>query len=118
VGLYETERVQDRWVSALLFTALTIIYFENNEEIKALKNAKKAKQLFKQCDDQYGEMVTQFWISLIAYKTNDEELFKEAFSKFMNLCFANDYVFFYQRKTLLGPRSLSVFFQLVKYATT
>lgn len=114
IGLFETERVQDRWVSALLLTAITIIYVENGYYQEANEYAMKAMKLFQKSQDKYGEMVIYFWLSYIAHaQKNDEEL-KKSFQEFLNICDKQNYYFFLHNQTFLGPRNLLIFHQLLQ----
>lgn len=118
LGLYETERVQDTWVSALLLTTFTKISVENLHLTKALQYAKRAKELFGLCKDQYGLMVTNFWLAYIYYLQEQKELYTAAYQQFIAFCFNNQYEFFLQNVTLLGPRNLLIFQQLYNYQLT
>ncbi|MFC7685083.1 BTAD domain-containing putative transcriptional regulator [Ureibacillus sp. GCM10028918] len=110
-GLYETERVQDQWVSALLLTAFTIIYVENNDFEKAKECALKANHLYQKSPDHYGEMVTNFWLAYIDYRQENESDFNQYFLRFLALCHKHHYYFFLQKTTLLGPK-LNIFLEL------
>lgn len=118
IGLYETERVQDQWVSALLLTALTIIYVENGHYEDAKDNAMKAMKLFQKSQDKYGEMVIYFWLSHIANSQKSDEELKMFFQKFLNICDKQNYYFFLHNKTIFGPRSLLIFIQLLQRSIT
>ncbi len=115
LGLYETERVQDAWVSALLLTTFTKICVENNLLKDALYYAKRAKEFFSRCKDQYGQMVSNFWLSFIYYLKENKEQFNITFNEFLSLCLANQYEFFLQKVTLLGPGNLLIFQQLLHF---
>ncbi|MFY3792906.1 BTAD domain-containing putative transcriptional regulator [Ureibacillus sp. MALMAid1270] len=115
LGLYETERVQDTWVSALLLTTFTKICLENQQLAEALQFAKRAKESFILCKDQYGQMVAYFWLSYIYFLQDKKQLFTEANRQFIELCLNNQYDFFLQKVTLLGPRNLLIFQQLYNY---
>lgn len=112
-GLYETERVQDQWVSALLLTALAIIFVENGYFDEAKERAIKANELFKRSPDHYGEMATSFWLSYIACKQQNEFELNHYFQQFLNLCYQNHYFFFLRKKSLFGPASFHVFLEII-----
>lgn len=116
LGLYETERVQDRWVSGLLLTALTMIYLENDNFDDAVECVTKANNLFKISPDVYGEMLTYFWLSYITFKKNNKEEFLVAFRSFASICDEQNYSFFLNKRTLFGPRNLLVIVELVHYS--
>ncbi|SOC37591.1 BTAD domain-containing putative transcriptional regulator [Ureibacillus acetophenoni] len=115
LGLYETERVQDAWVSALLLATFTKINVENHSLTDALHYAKRAKELFSQCKDKYGQMVSSFWLSYIYFLKDDKDRFTLEFQQFVSICFNHQYEFFVQKITLLGPRNLLIFHQLLSY---
>lgn len=118
LGLYETERVQDKWVSALLLATFTKINVENHLLPEALHYAKRAEELFTICKDHYGQMVSNFWMSYIYYLKNDQNQFTNSFLRFISLCIDHQYEFFLQKITLLGPRNLLIFHQLFHYHLT
>ena len=103
-GLYETERVQDQWVSALLLMAFTIIYVENGHFEKAKECALKANSLYLISPDYFGEMAANFWLAYIAYRQENEFEFQHYFQKFITICHDHHYYFFLQKPTLLGPK--------------
>ena len=115
LGLYETERVQDAWVSALLLTTFTKIHVENHNLNEALKYANRARNFFTLCKDQYGQMVTDFWIAYIYYLQNNKEQFATKYRQFIASCFSHEFEFFLQKVTLLGPRNLLIFQQLFSF---
>ncbi|MDN4493822.1 BTAD domain-containing putative transcriptional regulator [Ureibacillus aquaedulcis] len=110
-GLYETERVQDQWVSALLLTAFTVIYVEGDNFGKAKECAQKANTLYQKSPDYFGEMVTNFWLALISFRQGSNKEFNHYFLQFLTLCQKHQYYFFLQKQTLLGPR-LSVILEI------
>ncbi|WP_158582890.1 BTAD domain-containing putative transcriptional regulator [Lysinibacillus yapensis] len=112
-GLYETERVQDQWVSALLFTALTLIYVENGEFEKANHSAQKANELYLKSPDHFGEMVSNFWLAYIACKQGNGDEFNHYFLQFLTLCNEHHYYFFIKKQTLFGPKSFHVFLEMI-----
>ncbi|MEL4024678.1 BTAD domain-containing putative transcriptional regulator [Lysinibacillus endophyticus] len=116
LGLYETEKAQDQWVTALLLTASTIIHLENNNLGEAKKCAEKAKELFEISPDYYGMMVTNFWLSYIAYKNGDTQEFMQCFESFASLCSEHNFYFFLNKRTLFGPERFLSFWETVSYA--
>ncbi|RUL55516.1 BTAD domain-containing putative transcriptional regulator [Lysinibacillus antri] len=115
LGLYETERVQDHWVSALLLTALTTIYIENNNLEKAKQSALKAQKLFLLSPDVYGEMVTNFWLAYIAFRQTTQDDFVNQFQKFLMACSEYNYYFFLTKRTLFGPENSLMVLQMLNY---
>ena len=101
----------------LLLTTFTKINVENNTCIEALQFANRAKELFTLCKDQYGQMVTNFWLAYIYYLQDDKERLLIAYQQFIASCINNHYDFFLQKITLLGPRNLLIFQQLLELST-
>lgn len=116
LGLYETERVQDRWVSGLLYIALTMIHFENNQIEQAKSAAERALELFQTTKDFYCEMVIHFWITRIAIKQQNEQSFCKHFNKFTEILLEQHYDFFITKSTIFGPRNQVSFYDLLTYA--
>lgn len=112
-GLYETERVQDQWVSALLLTAFTMVYTENGNWHEAKQCAVKANGLYQMSPDYFGDMVTNFWLAYIAFQQNEKFEFTNKFQKFINICQEHHYYFFIQKQTLFGPKNLLIFLEMV-----
>lgn len=115
-GLYETERVQDRWVSGLIYIAMTMIYVENNYFTEAQVAAEKALPLFKMAKDYHGEMILHFWLAKIAFERQDEFTFYKHFYAFASTLHQHSYYFYVVKQTLFGPRDLTAFYVLFQYA--
>lgn len=112
IGLRETNKVQDFWMSALLLTALTKVLAENSHFDEAIDTAKQALSYYDRSEDSYGQMVCFFWLAYCFAKLNDQAALKY-YNQFWELC-VNDYPFFMEKKTLFGPRYLIAFVQLAK----
>lgn len=112
IGLRETNKVQDFWMSALLLTALTKVLAENSHFDEAIDTAKQALSYYDRSEDTYGQMVCFFWLAYCFAKLNDQAALKY-YNQFWELC-VNDYPFFMEKKTLFGPRYLIAFVQLAK----
>ena len=104
-GLNETNKVHDHWMSALLMTALTKVLAEAGEFNEALQHAKLAHEYFVQCEDDYGQMITSFWLAYIAWKQGNITLMLQYYDNFIQLCTTQNYFFFVQKQTLFGPQN-------------
>lgn len=116
LGLHETEQVQDAWMSALILLAEVKIILSQNEYEKAKRLLFKAQSQFQNCGDQYGEMHILFYQSVIAFKEQNQKEFSIFFKKFASHCLAHGYEYFYQRRTMLGPSNLMIFYELLQYS--
>lgn len=111
-GLNETNKVQDHWMSALLMIALAKVLAEAGDLEAANYYSEQAKEYFIQCEDDYGQMIAEFWQAYIAWKQGDLPLFKKQYHNFMNYCTKGKYSFFIRKQTLFGPRHLILIQQL------
>ncbi|MBM7665456.1 ATP/maltotriose-dependent transcriptional regulator MalT/DNA-binding SARP family transcriptional activator [Solibacillus kalamii] len=113
IGLRETNKVQDFWMSALLLTALTKVLAENSHFQEAVDTAKQALSYYERSEDTYGQMICFFWLAYCFVNLNNQQEALTYYRRFWDLC-VNDYPFFMEKKTLFGPRYLIVFVQLAK----
>lgn len=113
IGLRETNKVQDFWMSALLLTALTKVLAENRHFEDAIDTAKQALSYYERSEDTYGQMVCFFWLSYCLKELNQEQDAEKYYTRYWQFC-SQDYPFFMEKKTLFGPRYLIVFVQLAK----
>lgn len=111
-GLNETNKVQDHWMSALLMIALGKVLAEAGELDEAIYYTEQAKEYFIQCEDEYGQMIAEFWQSYIAWKQGDLSLLKKRYYNFLFFCAKGQYYFFIREHTLFGPQQLNLFQQL------
>lgn len=102
-GLKETEKVNDRWLGALikLGMAITEIYYKDYE--KAKEQLKQVRLDMKACGDQYALVITNFWFAYIAYETQDDGTFKKEMKHFLQNVQLGNYEFFIEKKTCFGP---------------
>ncbi|WP_245804736.1 BTAD domain-containing putative transcriptional regulator [Halobacillus hunanensis] len=109
MGLEETKKVKDVWLSSLiqLSLGLSSIYCEQLEKASTL--IRQVELQFEQCGDSYGFMLTSFWQAYIALKTEDEDGFSKHIKVFLEHVHTNDYEFFLKKRTTFGPADLSNF---------
>lgn len=115
-GLNETNKVQDHWMSALLMIALGKVLAEAGELNEAIYYTEQAKEYFIQCEDEYGQMIAEFWLAYIAWMQGDLSLLKQRYHQFMYYCAKGQYTFFIRNHTLFGPQQLILFQKLFKAA--
>ena len=106
IGMKETEKVEDRWVTGLLKLALLILYVENEMLDEAKQMAEETEKIFKEVKDAYCLMVTYFWSMFIAMKINDVHQYNKNKTIFESLMNEHDFHFFLSKITLFGPRDL------------
>ncbi|WP_100012533.1 BTAD domain-containing putative transcriptional regulator [Lentibacillus sediminis] len=105
-GLIETEKVNDRWLSAMikLGRGLTEIY--NGNYLKASCLIGKVRADMISCGDRYGVMVTDFWVAYIAMEKQDDPAFHEQMQRFLQEVRTGQYEFFLQKRTTFGPADM------------
>lgn len=118
MGLKETEKVHDHWVSALLYIVLSIIYIEHAKYEEAKKTLEKAENKFKNANDTFGQTVVHFWSAFIAYKTDDMIAFEKYFTDCINMVFERQYDFLIHTPHILGPKNSIVWWQMTHFWDT
>lgn len=117
-GLRETKKVNDYWLSAYILIGLGIVYLENGEDIEAVEHLKQAYELFTNCEDTYGEMISHYWLMCIHNTLNEEDSFGQHAKRFMELCAVHNYYFFLQNRTVFGPIDLQTNYPILQNAYT
>ncbi|WP_067725186.1 BTAD domain-containing putative transcriptional regulator [Oceanobacillus damuensis] len=105
-GLKETEKVNDRWLSALIKLGMTITEVYNHNFEQAWLINEQVRSDMKSCGDRYGMMVTAFWGAYIAFERDEEKHFKKEMERFLHDVQTEDYEFFLKRKTIFGPADM------------
>ncbi|WP_026908067.1 BTAD domain-containing putative transcriptional regulator [Paucisalibacillus globulus] len=105
-GLMETEKVKDKWLSALIKVSLLLIEIYNQNFDKARNILREVHEDFISCGDRYGIMVTSFWIAFIAHKEENDSVFKEGMARFLQEVYTEGYDFFLKNQTVFGPTDL------------
>lgn len=118
LGLRETEQVQDAWMTGLILLAEVKIILSQQETERAKQLVRKAQQLFQECGDRNGLMHVLFYQSVIAFQENNRDQFHPYFQQFAQLCLANGYDYFLQRKMILGPSDRMIFYELLHFSQT
>ncbi|WP_226671216.1 BTAD domain-containing putative transcriptional regulator [Metabacillus litoralis] len=112
-ALYETERVTDFWLSAIIKMCIGVAAFYSHYYDDSKQWLEDALASFKQCGDLYGEMLSAMWISLVAQQSNDKELFIEHVYTFLQKVQLGNYEFIFTERTMLGPKDLQQFLPLL-----
>lgn len=114
MGLRETIRSNDYWLSAYIMLGLSIVYYENEDLDKAEARCQEAATLFYENGDIYGEMASNYWLSRIYADLQMNELFISSMVTFAKICVENNFLFFLQKETVFGPVDLQINFPLIK----
>ncbi|WP_164670167.1 BTAD domain-containing putative transcriptional regulator [Virgibacillus doumboii] len=102
-GLYETKKVNDRWLSAIIKICLGVAEIYNNQFTEASKVMKEVYEEFSSCGDRYGLIVSRFWIAYISFMQEDDEGFRQEMSAFLKELQTESYDFFLKKRTTFGP---------------
>ncbi|MUK88469.1 transcriptional regulator [Ornithinibacillus sp. L9] len=105
-GLSETEKVKDRWLSAIIKLGIIITEIYNHHYDRAIKMIKEVREEFDACGDRYGIMVTAFWRAYIAHEKEDNAVFTKEMELFLREVQTEEYDFFVKRRTTFGPSDL------------
>ena len=103
-------------MSALILLAEVKIILSQHEFEKGKQLLLKAQSQFQNCGDKYGEMHVLFYQSVIAFKEQDAQEFSTFFKHFASHCIADGYEYFFQRRTVLGPSNLLIFYELLQFS--
>jgi LuxR family transcriptional regulator, maltose regulon positive regulatory protein len=112
-ALLETEKVHDKWLSALITLCMGITCIYNDRLPKALDYFEKTQALFDKCEDYFGQMLSKFWQSYAFYLEKKQDLFMAAFHSFLNLVQLHDFEFFFHKRSVFSPRDSQVFVPLL-----
>ncbi|MEC5425628.1 BTAD domain-containing putative transcriptional regulator [Virgibacillus sp. C22-A2] len=105
-GLIETEKVNDRWLSAFIKIGIGIAEVYNKNMNAAIKVIDGAQADMLACGDRYGIMVTAFWGAYISLEKGDERKFKLEMEVFLQEVQAEEFSFFLKKPTAFGPTDL------------
>lgn len=112
-ALQETEKVKDLWLSSLIMLGMGIASIYNSRLEEAFIFFQKAEKMFVECQDEYGKMLSFFWLSYCAFLEHDEENFKKYMLLFLKNVRLGNYEYIFHKRTLFGPRDLQVFAPLI-----
>lgn len=113
-GLRETKKVNDYWLSAYILVGLGMVYLENKAYFEAAEHMTQANELFTNCEDVYGEMISHYWLMRIHYVLKDEAAFKDHAKQFIALCVLHSYYFFLLNRTVFGPTDLQTNYPILQ----
>ncbi|MGE6260968.1 BTAD domain-containing putative transcriptional regulator [Heyndrickxia sporothermodurans] len=113
MALYETEKVHDLWLSSFIQLCMGIASFYGNRNAEAESYFYSARENFHQCGDQYGMMMANLWSAFLYDKSNDEKLFTEAISTFLQETQLGNYEFIFSQNSPFGPYDLQAIIPLL-----
>ncbi|MCM3568267.1 BTAD domain-containing putative transcriptional regulator [Neobacillus mesonae] len=112
-ALQETEKVHDVWLSALITLGMGMTCIYNERLSKADQFLKRADSLFNQCEDSFGRMLSQFWLSYLYYLEKKQDVFKQTIDPCLTLVQIHNYEFFFHHRAVFSPRDLQVLVPLL-----
>jgi LuxR family transcriptional regulator, maltose regulon positive regulatory protein len=108
-ALEETELVKDAWMSGLIQLCMGITATYNKHWKEGNKFLKKARQLFVECGDDYGQTLVYMWKTFMDYEREQWEDFEQSLSSFCKFIEQGSYEYLLFKQTMFGPRDLKRF---------
>jgi DNA-binding SARP family transcriptional activator len=112
-ALQETEKVCDLWLSGLISLSMGITSLYHDQWAEASTLLEKTELLFQRCEDQFGQMLSKFWLAYLFYLEKKQASFRAAAGSFLKLVQIYEYEFFFFKRSLFGPRDLQSFIPLL-----
>lgn len=112
-ALYETEKVQDSWLSTYIRLCLGIAHFYSGDREEADGLFSNCQEIFKEIGDAYGYTLCAMWLALASYQQGEQERFQREITIFLQELKLGEYEFLLSRKTLFAPRDLQNFIPLL-----
>ncbi|MFC3883663.1 BTAD domain-containing putative transcriptional regulator [Bacillus songklensis] len=108
-ALKETELVKDAWLSGLIQLCMGIAAIHNKQWKEGNEFLMKARQLFVECGDDYGQTLVYMWRTFTDYECGQWEGFEQSLSSFWKLIEQGNYEYLLFKRTMFGPRDLKRF---------
>ena len=116
LGLYQTEKVQDRWLSSFIRLSIGIAAFQCQKYGIAKEKFIEAETNFKHCGDPYGLMLSRLWLSIYYYSVEEWEFFKETIQKFLQDVQLGNYEYIFSKSCVYSPKDLQSLIPLLMKA--
>ncbi|QRG69609.1 BTAD domain-containing putative transcriptional regulator [Brevibacillus choshinensis] len=100
-GMQETEAMRDDWLNSLVRMAIGMAYAAYGKDQEALDMFRDCAERLSLCGDSYGVATCQLWLSFLAYRSKQWELFVPAVTQALSLMQSGEYLFLLQRPTML-----------------
>ncbi|WP_147533155.1 BTAD domain-containing putative transcriptional regulator [Bacillus marasmi] len=113
LALQETERVKDHWLSGFITLSIGIATFYSGRTEEALAHFQRGDDMFLECNDDFGQMLSHFWLAYSYYQLGNHSSFSTHFLLFLQKMEYGRYEFFLSKRTLFGPNDLQVFAPLL-----
>jgi len=105
-GKQETEAMQDDWLNSLVRMAIGIAYAAYGKEKEAQEVFHDCAERLSRCRDSFGVVTCQLWLSFLAYRSKQWDLFVPAVTQALSLMQSGEYDFLLQRPTMLTPQDV------------
>lgn len=105
-GMLETDAMRDDWLNSLVRLAVGIAYATSGKEEEARDVIRDCTERLSHCGDSFGVAICQLWLSYLAYRSKQWELFIPAVTNAMSLMQSGEYDFLLHRPTMLTPRDV------------
>lgn len=105
-ALNETVSVNDEWLSSYIRIALGIAAYYAERWEEAEGRFAESHEHFMQCSDSYGVTVVLLWQAMLAYRLENDDLFRVVMERFLQMLQNGGYDDLIQRRTLFGPRDV------------
>lgn len=115
IAVRETEKVNDQWMLALVFTSIGLIYFYDGNYLEAEEYMKKAQYLFDLGGDSYGKMICHFWFAMIFYKLERINQAILHLRSFLHILDTEHYSFFLKKDTFFGPFDREMMYPVIAH---
>lgn len=112
-ALQETEKVNDVWLSAYIMVSMGIASIHQQQFVQAATYLEQAEKMFTSCHDEFGKMLAYFWQATASYIQKNDDLFERNIALFLRQIQQGEYEFFFQKRTVFGPRDLQLFAPLL-----
>ncbi|WP_312117140.1 BTAD domain-containing putative transcriptional regulator [Brevibacillus reuszeri] len=105
-GIKETEAMRDDWLGSLVRLAVGIAYATHGKEAEAQSTIADCAERLSHCGDSYGVVICQLWLSFLAYRNKEWDVFVPAVTQALSLMQSGEYHFLLQRPTMLTPQDV------------
>jgi len=105
-GLQETEAIRDDWLNCLVRVAVGIAYAYSGKDEQARETFTECVERLSRCGDSYTAAICHLWLSFLAYRQKQWDLFVPAVTQALSAIQSGEYNFLLQRPTMLTPHDV------------
>ncbi len=102
-GIEIAERAGDEWIAALIRVSMGAGYVIAHQFDDAAAWLTRARTVFRDCGDTFGEAVARIWQLLVWQQTEDQARLERGVLDLLGLVREHGYEYLFKRQTLLGP---------------